>query len=65
MESVYRAHKGSYKIDASKSRGLAYLQLILYLLFGEPKFSSIHVLSEENELKIRNTLSVIPESFIE
>lgn len=56
MESVYRAHKGSYKVDASKSRGLAYMQLILYLLFGEPKPSSIYDLGEENKVKIRKTL---------
>jgi len=37
MESVYRGHKGSYKIEDSKSRGEIYLGCILYVLFGEPE----------------------------
>ena len=56
MESVYRAHKGSHKIDSSKIRGIAYLQLILYILFGEPKFDPVRVLSKENKAKIKSTL---------
>ena len=53
MESVYQAHKGSYKIDVCKIRGMAYLQLVLYILFGEPKFDPIRVLSKENKAKIK------------
>lgn len=56
MESVYRAHKGSYKIDSCKLRGMAYLQLILYILFGEPEFDPVRVLSKENKAKIKSTL---------
>jgi len=35
MESVYRGHKGSFKIKFSKGRGEVFLSCILYLLFGE------------------------------
>lgn len=35
MESVYRAHKGSIKIEYSQARGEIYLKRILYVLFGE------------------------------
>jgi len=35
MESVYRGHKGSFKIQFSKGRGEVFLSCILYLLFGE------------------------------
>jgi len=34
-ETVYRGHKGSWKIDYSKARGVKFLQLILFLLTGE------------------------------
>jgi len=37
METVYRGHKGSFKVESSKSRGMGFLWLILYLLTGEPK----------------------------
>jgi len=37
METVYRGHKGSFKVEYSKSRGMEFLRLILYLLTGEPK----------------------------
>ncbi|RLI39205.1 hypothetical protein DRO69_14550 [Candidatus Bathyarchaeota archaeon] len=37
MESVYRSHKGSYKIDYSKARGQTFLNCIIYILFGEPE----------------------------
>lgn len=37
METVYRGHKGSFKAEYSKSRGMKFLWLILYLLTGEPK----------------------------
>ncbi|RLI19373.1 hypothetical protein DRO47_06435 [Candidatus Bathyarchaeota archaeon] len=56
MESVYRGHKGSYKIDSCKLRGIAYLQLILYILFGEPNFDPVCVLSKENIAKIKKAL---------
>jgi hypothetical protein len=36
METVYRSHKGSWKVDFSKARGIGFLQSILYLLTGEP-----------------------------
>jgi hypothetical protein len=39
MESVYRGHKRSYKIDYSKARGLSFLCCILYILFGEPELT--------------------------
>lgn len=56
METVYRSHKGSYKIEDSKIRGTAYLALILHLLFGEPKFNPVHVISVEYKKKIVNVL---------
>ena len=34
-ETVYRSHKGSWKVDSSKARGVKFLQSILYLLTGE------------------------------
>jgi len=37
METVYRGHKGSFKVESSKYRGMRFLWLILYLLTGEPK----------------------------
>jgi len=39
MESVYRGHRRSYKIDYSKWRGLWFLCCILYILFGEPELT--------------------------
>ena len=36
METVYRSHKGSWKVDSSKGRGVNFLQSILFLLTGEP-----------------------------
>jgi hypothetical protein len=39
MESVYRGHRRSYKIDYSKWRGLWFLRCILYILFGEPELT--------------------------
>jgi len=36
METVYRSHKESWKVDFSKARGIRFLQSILYLLTGEP-----------------------------
>jgi hypothetical protein len=56
MKSVYRSYKGSRKIDAGKVRGMAYLGLILYILFGEPKFNPDGVLSRENDMEIRKVL---------
>jgi len=35
-ETVYRSHKGSWKVNFSKARGIGCLQSILYLLTGEP-----------------------------
>jgi hypothetical protein len=35
-ETIYRSHKGSWKVDSSKARGVSFLQSILYLLTGEP-----------------------------
>jgi len=35
-ETIYRSHKGSWKADSSKARGVSFLQSILYLLTGEP-----------------------------
>jgi len=37
MESVYRSHRGSYKIDYSKARGQTFLNCIMHVLFGEPE----------------------------
>jgi len=37
MESVYRGHKGSFKLQFSKGRGEIFLSCILYVLFGEWK----------------------------
>jgi len=39
MESVYRGHRRSYKIDYSKWRGVWFLRCILYILFGEPEIT--------------------------
>ena len=56
METVYRSHKGSFKIDSSKVRGLAFLGFILYILFGEPKFNPAEVMSKEVQQKLRKVL---------
>lgn len=37
METVFRGHRGSFKVGFSKDRGIKFLSLILYLLTGEPK----------------------------
>lgn len=56
MENVYRGYKGSFKIDSSKVRGLTFLGLILYTLFGEPKIDYSRVINEENSAKIKKVL---------
>jgi len=59
MESIYRSHKGSYKIDSSKCRGLVSLGFILYILFGEPKFNPnevIDVVDDKVRKKFRQVL---------
>ena len=56
MESVYRGHKGSFKIDASKCRGLTSLGFILYVLFGEPKFNPYEVIDDEAQEKFKQVL---------
>jgi len=56
MESVYRSHKGSYKIDSSKCRGLISLGFILYILFGEPKFNPDEVMSEKVQKRFKQIL---------
>jgi len=59
MESVYRSHKGSCKIDSSKCRGLISLGFILYILFGEPKFNPhevIDVVDDKVRKKFRQVL---------
>jgi hypothetical protein len=56
METVYRGHKGSFKIDSSKLRGLTFLGLILYTLFGEPKIDYSQVISDKNTAKIKKVL---------
>jgi len=55
-ESCYRAHKGSYKTAFSKARGSTFLGLILYVLFGEPKFNSKLIFDSNIERKIRRVL---------
>jgi len=56
METVYRSHKGSFKIDSSKIRGLTLLGLILYILFGEPKIDYSQVIDDKNMTKIEKVL---------
>lgn len=56
METVYRGIKGSYKIDASKFRGTAFLESILYILFGEPRIDQDRVQAEESEKRIKSVL---------
>lgn len=52
MESVYRAHKGSFKIVFSKDRAEMFLAMILYVLFGEPEVDPALVDLEQLERKI-------------
>jgi len=56
MESVYRSHKGSYKIDSSKCRGEMYLGYVLYILFGEPKIDTKRYIESEEVKKIKKVL---------
>ena len=56
MESVYRGHKGSYKIMYSKFRGEMYLGFILYILFGEPKIDIKCYISSREVKKIKRVL---------
>jgi len=60
MESVYRSHKGSHKIEISKSRGEMYLGFILYVLFGEPKIDTKHYISSK---EINKTKTVLKKRF--
>jgi len=56
MESVYRAHKGSFKIVSSKDRAEMFLATILYILFGEPEFDPALVDLDQLERRIRTVL---------
>jgi len=56
MESVYRSHKGSYKIDVSKIRGEMCLGFILYILFGEPKIDTERYNASKEESEIKEVL---------
>jgi hypothetical protein len=56
MESVYRSHKGSYKIMYSKSRGEMYLGFILYILFGEPILDTKCYISNKEVKKTKKVL---------
>ncbi|MGB9854370.1 MAG: hypothetical protein ACPLRY_06160 [Candidatus Bathyarchaeales archaeon] len=56
MESVYRGHKGSYKIMYSKFRGEMYLGFILYILFVEPKIDIDCYDSSREVKKIKRVL---------
>lgn len=56
MESVYRGHEGSFKIDFSKARGVGFLSLILYILLGEPKVDLPRVPGQEIVNKIKGVL---------
>jgi hypothetical protein len=56
MESVYRSHKGSYKIESSKARGSTFLAFILYILFGEPPIDKTCVLDARTERRIKTVL---------
>jgi len=60
MESVYRAHKGSFKIVYSKDRAEMFLAAILYVLFGEPEFDPAFVDLDQLERRI---LAVLKERF--
>jgi hypothetical protein len=56
MESVYRAHKGSFKIADSKDRAEEFLAMILYVLFGEPEVDPSDFDHEPLERRIRAVL---------
>jgi hypothetical protein len=56
MESVYRGHKRSYKIDYSKARGLSFLCCILYILFGEPELTESWQSSEKPKEEVERVL---------
>jgi hypothetical protein len=56
MESVYRGHRRSYKIDYSKWRGLCFLRCILYILFGEPELTESWQSSEKLKEEIKKVL---------
>lgn len=56
METIYRAHKGSFKVASSKSRGQVFLALILHVLFGVPRMSPKFVFNRDIERKIRKVL---------
>lgn len=56
MESVYRAHKGSYKIEYSKGRGEMYIGYILYILFGEPKIDTECYVADKEVGKMKSVL---------
>jgi hypothetical protein len=56
MESVYRGHRRSYKIDYSKWRGLWFLRCILYILFGEPELTESWQSSEKLKEEIKKVL---------
>ena len=63
MESVYRSHKGSHKIDSSKCRGLISLGFILYILFGEPKFNPNEVIDVVNDKARKKFKQVLKKRF--
>lgn len=63
MESVYRSHKGSFKIDSSKCRGLISLGFILYILFGEPKFNPNEVIDVVNDKARKKFKQVLRKRF--
>ena len=63
MESVYRSHKGSHKIDSSKCRGLTSLGFILYILFGEPKFNPNEVIDVVNDKARKKFKQVLKKRF--
>jgi hypothetical protein len=56
MESVYRGHRRSYKIDYSKWRGLCFLCCILYILFGEPELTESWQSSEKLKEEMKKVL---------
>jgi len=56
MESVYRGHRRSYKIDYSKWRGLWFLCCILYILFGEPELTESWQSSEKLKEEMKKVL---------
>jgi hypothetical protein len=56
MESVYRGHRRSYKIDYSKWRGLWFLRCILYIIFGEPELTESWQSSEKLKEEMKKAL---------